>query len=200
MNSNSINIAILESSQIIYEGLSNIFLKSSTHIGLFRVDNISEIENFFPEEKLDIVIINPSQIQNRVKEFITIKKRNPDTFWIALVYNLFDRELLSLFNKTISVNDSVKAIINIINNFDDFNSSDNLASEQEQLTEREIEVLKLLVAGLSNKEIADELFISIHTVVSHRKNISQKTGIKSQAGLTIYAISNKIIQIEDYIN
>jgi DNA-binding NarL/FixJ family response regulator len=200
LSSNSINIAILESSQIIYEGLSNIFLKSSTHIGLFRVDNISEIENFFPEEKLDIVIINPSQIQNRVKEFITIKKRNPDTFWIALVYNLFDRELLSLFNKTISINDSVKAIINIIDNFDDFNSSDNLASEQEQLTEREIEVLKLLVAGLSNKEIADELFISVHTVVSHRKNLTQKTGIKSQAGLTIYAISNKIIQIEDYTN
>jgi DNA-binding CsgD family transcriptional regulator len=61
-----------------------------------------------------------------------------------------------------------------------------------------LEVLKLVVAGMQNKEIADKLFISVHTVVSHRKNISQKTGIKSQAGLTIYAISNKVIDIVDF--
>jgi len=54
------------------------------------------------------------------------------------------------------------------------------------------------VKGFSNKEVADNLNISIHTVISHRKNISQKTGIKSQSGLTIYAISNKIILIEDF--
>jgi DNA-binding NarL/FixJ family response regulator len=66
----------------------------------------------------------------------------------------------------------------------------------EQITERETDVLKLLVKGLSNKEIADKLNISIHTVISHRKNIIQKTGIKSQAGLTIYAISNKIVSLD----
>ena len=200
MKSSNINIAILEPSQIIYEGLSNIFLKSSSHVRLFRVDNISEIDNFFLGQKLDIAIINPSQIQNRIKEFTTVKRKNTDTFWIALVYTFFDQEILSLFNRTISINDPVNTIINLIENFDNLLSPDSAASELEQLTEREIEVLKLLVAGLSNKEIADQLFISIHTVVSHRKNISHKTGIKSQAGLTIYAISNKIIQIEDYIH
>ena len=53
-------------------------------------------------------------------------------------------------------------------------------SSQEPLSERETEVLEQLVNGLSNKEIADKLNISIHTVISHRKNITQKTGIKSQ--------------------
>jgi DNA-binding CsgD family transcriptional regulator len=48
-----------------------------------------------------------------------------------------------------------------------------------------------------NKEIADQLHISVHTVVRHRKNITQKTGIRSQSGLTIYAISKKIIHLED---
>ena len=61
-----------------------------------------------------------------------------------------------------------------------------------------MDVLIHLVHGLSNKEIADKLNISIHTVVSHRKNIIQKTGIKSQAGLTIYAISKKIISIDSF--
>ncbi|HCE59175.1 MAG TPA: DNA-binding response regulator, partial [Prolixibacteraceae bacterium] len=48
----------------------------------------------------------------------------------------------------------------------------------------------------SNKEIADVLNISIHTVMSHRKNIMQKTGIKSQAGLTVYALTNNILNVD----
>lgn len=65
-----------------------------------------------------------------------------------------------------------------------------------QLSQREIDVLKCLIEGKSNKEVADTLFISTHTVVSHRKNISEKTGIKSLAGLTIYAILHGIIDID----
>ena len=49
--------------------------------------------------------------------------------------------------------------------------------------------------GLSNKEIADVLFISTHTVISHRKNIARKLNIHSTAGLTIYAIVNKLVDI-----
>ena len=70
---------------------------------------------------------------------------------------------------------------------------------QETLSEREIDVLKLLVAGNANKEIADKLNISTHTVITHRKNISQKTGIKSVSGLTIYAVLKEIISVSDYM-
>ncbi len=69
-------------------------------------------------------------------------------------------------------------------------------NETEPLSEREIDVLKKVVSGLSNKEIADELCISIHTVISHRKNITRKLNIHSTAGLTIYAIVNNIVDIE----
>lgn len=58
------------------------------------------------------------------------------------------------------------------------------------LSPREVEVLRLVVAGKLNKEIADELNISFQTVLSHRKNITAKLGIKTVAGLTFYAISN----------
>lgn len=192
------NIAVLESSHIIYEGISNILLKSGNHVKLFRIDRLNDIDSFFEKEQLDIIIINPSQIQNKVKEFTTIKKSMPDTLWTALVYTLFDQQTMSLFDKSINITDSPTSITGLITKLEDINSSNLSSAEQEQLTEREIDVLKLIVGGLSNKEIADKLFISIHTVVSHRKNISQKTGIKSQAGLTIYAISNNIIRLEDY--
>lgn len=66
-----------------------------------------------------------------------------------------------------------------------------------QLSQREIDVLKCLIEGKSNKEVAEALYISTHTVVSHRKNISEKTGIKSLAGLTIYAILHGIVDIDN---
>lgn len=66
-------------------------------------------------------------------------------------------------------------------------------NETESLSKREVDVLKLLSLGHSNKEIADKLFISTHTVMSHRKNMTEKLGVKSISGLTVYAIINNII-------
>lgn len=64
---------------------------------------------------------------------------------------------------------------------------------QELLSAREIEVLVLITKGLINKEIADKLNISLTTVITHRKNITEKLGIKSVSGLTIYAVMNGYI-------
>ena len=58
------------------------------------------------------------------------------------------------------------------------------------LTPREIQVLRLVVSGAINKEIAERLSISFNTVLTHRKNISAKTGIKTVSGLTFYALLN----------
>ncbi len=76
--------------------------------------------------------------------------------------------------------------------------AEHIAQKKEKdnaLSERETEVLKQIVKGLSNKEIADVLCISAHTVISHRKNITRKLNIHSTAALTIYAIFNGIIDI-----
>jgi len=64
-----------------------------------------------------------------------------------------------------------------------------------ELSQREIEVLKLIASGLINKEIADRLNISINTVLSHRKNITAKLGIRSVSGLSFYAMMNGYIVI-----
>ena len=68
------------------------------------------------------------------------------------------------------------------------------SSELYELSDREREVLVELSKGLSNKEIADKLHISVHTVITHRKNIIKKTGIKSVAGLTVYAMLNNLME------
>ncbi len=70
-------------------------------------------------------------------------------------------------------------------------------SEPNILSDREIDILKTVAMGLSNKEIADQLYISINTVITHRKNITEKLGIKTIAGLTVFAILNNYIKPED---
>jgi len=67
----------------------------------------------------------------------------------------------------------------------------------DDLSEREKDVIRLVAKGFSNKEIAEQMFIAVNTVMTHRRNISRKLEIHSPAGLTIYAIVNGLIKLED---
>ena len=72
---------------------------------------------------------------------------------------------------------------------------DHTDPQREELSDREKEILVSVAQGLLNKEIADRHHISINTVITHRKNITRKIGIKTVAGLTAYAILNNLIDI-----
>ena len=72
--------------------------------------------------------------------------------------------------------------------------------ETSKLSEREKDIVRLVAKGLTNKEIADKLFLSIHTVTTHRKNISAKLGIRTISGLTTYAILNGLVNIDEIKN
>ena len=69
-------------------------------------------------------------------------------------------------------------------------------TEGEDLSAREKEILVCVAKGMLNKEIADYYNISIYTVITHRKNITRKTGIKTVAGLTVYALLNNLIDYD----
>lgn len=84
----------------------------------------------------------------------------------------------------------IPAVSNLENN-----SEDDATAPGDTLSSREIEILTAVAQGLLNKEIAAKYNISIHTVITHRKNIVRKTGIKTIAGLTAYAILNNLIEL-----
>jgi len=102
------------------------------------------------------------------------------------------------FTETIEFSDPGKTIIRKmerqLNAMVRNNPARNPAGE---ISDREKEVLRLVAVGLTNKEIGDKLFISSHTVITHRKNITAKLGIKTIAGLTMYALINHLIFPED---
>lgn len=86
-------------------------------------------------------------------------------------------------------------LIPLVERLDNGKSAD---SDGMALTVREQEVLSALACGLSNKEAADKLHISTHTVISHRKNIMRKTGFKTVQGLTFFALHNGLISYDDF--
>ena len=76
-------------------------------------------------------------------------------------------------------------------------NDDDAGNRESSLSPREKEIVIGVVRGLSNKEIADSLSISLNTVLTHRRNIARKLEIHSPAGLTIYAIMNGLITLEE---
>ena len=73
----------------------------------------------------------------------------------------------------------------------------NEAAQSDELSDREKEIIVQVARGLSNKAIAEALFISVNTVMTHRRNISRKLSIHSTAGLTIYAIASGLVTLDE---
>lgn len=140
-----------------------------------------------------MVLINPGIVQNMVKGFIRMKKQFPDIKWIGIIYAFYDPDLLRNFDQNIQITDHISDVLHKISLL--LEDKGPGFEKDEQLSERETDVLKCLADGLSNKETADKLNISVHTVISHRKNIMDKTGIRSLPGLTIYAYTKGIVSI-----
>lgn len=188
------NIIVFEPSKILYEGLLASISKSEYDYSFYFVDNINEIEILYLKNEISVVLINPSMVQNRLNEYCKIKKQCTGIFWIGIVYSFFDTSILKLFDDTFLITDDISIVVQKINKI--YNGNTQNLSDDDYLSEREIEVLKWLAQGLSNKEIADKLNLSIHTINTHRKNIMDKTGVRSLAGLTIYAVSKGIVTLD----
>jgi DNA-binding NarL/FixJ family response regulator len=67
------------------------------------------------------------------------------------------------------------------------------------ISDREMEIIKLIAEGYSNKEVADKLFLSTHTVTTHRKNIMNKLGVNNTAGLVLFAVRENLISPNHFL-
>ncbi len=198
MRAQGVYIAIVEPSQIIFQGLVSLITDSGRNFHIVRADDLTELQHQVARNQIDIVILNPSFLQLDLKTFKVIRSEQPAIKWIGMVYTLFDQRIISLFDGIISINDLQHNIISLIQQVLQASKVQENDSTQESLSDREAEVLQLLVTGLANKEIADKLNISTYTVITHRKNISIKTGIKSVSGLTLYAVVKGIISVDHF--
>lgn len=166
-------------------------------MNLIQAQNWPDLERLFILNKAGVAIINPVFVQNNNRLLNTLREEHPESRLIALVYAFFEPQLLSMFDSVIHISDSQETVLSAVKKVNESSSVADPVFGGDPLSDRETEVLKLMASGMANKEIADKLNISINTVITHRKNISQKTGIKSISGLTIYAVMKKLVSLEN---
>lgn len=188
-------ILIIEPSAIIREGLAKIVSQISCVGKIIPFETWEHVIN--KNDVIDMVIINTHSCNKQGRLLAQVAECFKEATLLGLITTIYDRNTGFDYHDVIYLNDSADDLQSVV--------VKHLTRKQDDipvhqlLTEREIEVLKQYAAGKSVKEIADFLNISSHTVVSHRKNITAKLGIKTTSAMAIYAVTTKLIDAADIL-
>lgn len=191
-----LRVAIIEPSAIIAEGFAALARRSGEFEVVYSGGDLRTLVERFAVVEPDLVVVG-SQLVGGLNQ--PLRSLYPDLQGVALALlstTVCDEELLRQFDGVVNIYDGQVQIIRKLQAAVEQGET-NPYSDSHDLSERERDVLILVAKGLANKEIAEQLNISIHTVMSHRKNITHKTGIKSVAGLTVYALLNNLLDQND---
>lgn len=191
---NRYKVTVIEASEIVAAGIVAIIEK---HPDFVVRQVLSNPSYFNSNSDADIVIINPSVIDYNDRLDIRSYFGGTNAAIIALTHNSHEESVLRQYDECIGIYDSSARIIQKLKNGLEQNAQ-TPKNEINELSSRERDILAAVAKGKTNKEIADEFNISVYTVISHRRNISQKLGINSIPGLTVYAIMNKLIDMSDF--
>lgn len=189
-----VKILIADPSYLIRKGILTILNELKAVTKVEEASNLDELQEALESTAPHILLVNTT-LSNLSNGDRIIKKHLAKMDVMAIINTLLpDPEN----EKAISIFDSKAVLLNKLR--DQVKNSQKSVKQldsSDELTDREKDVLQKVALGKTNKEVAEELFISTHTVISHRKNITRKLGIKTVSGLTVYAILNQLIKLED---
>jgi len=186
-------IFVIHGSEIIQQGLYSL-IKSLFKVETVLLSSVDELKNYNGVKNTRLTLLADSQVDQYVFEKTVNSFDVSNSVKIVLIRESSDKSICKdECDCCLSINDPKSKILKSLTPYLLQNNNLNKRKNTAWLTEREIDVIKLVAFGKINKEIAEELYISIHTVISHRKNITEKLGIKSISGLTVYAILNNLI-------
>ena len=191
-------VIICEASEIISIGLAEIIDGLAQFNVVSRLDNPEHLSEKIVATDANLLVIDPVLLGFHNREFLSqLSKEHPQLTIIALTTSCLDHSMLKPYHGVVEISDTRSKIISKMNEFAQSEATKN--ADDVELSKRETDVLVAVAKGMMNKEIAEQMNISIHTVISHRKNITRKTGIKSVSGLTVYALLNNLIDEKDLI-
>ncbi len=196
-NSELIRIGIAESSVIIRSGIALVLKRlPNLKIQLVELFSPESLEDCMRTQPPDILLVNPA-----FGDYFDIARFRNEAAGrgikvVALLSSFIDASLVARYDQSLSIYDDLETISHKIRELQHTEEAEEDES-QESLSQREKEIVICVVKGMTNKEIAEHLYLSIHTVITHRRNISKKLQIHSAAGLTIYAIVNKLVELND---
>lgn len=191
------NIVLIEHSFLLRSGVESL-VQEIPGMLIIEVFDGSEKSLFekLRKRKPDIVIINPDSLGDSFIRFITKVQGDPEIEIVGLLRKDYPENISSRFKHKLIITENKHVLLASLRKIC---GSDGPCEKNNQgpISKREIIILKEVVKGLTNQEIADKLFISIHTVMTHRKNITKKLGIKTVSGLMVYSLMNNIIDINE---
>jgi DNA-binding NarL/FixJ family response regulator len=193
-----VKITLAESSVIIRGGVLSVLRRLNTlHVEVFEVSDMEQLKNSLGWQKPDVLMVNPAFLGAFTLSQIRKDAGNEQLRCVALQSALADNSALKLYDEVISIYDSAEQVKEKLTKIIREPEEDR---RHESLSNREKEVIVCVIKGMTNKQIADVLRLSAHTVITHRRNISAKLQIHSTAGLTIYAIVNKLVELDEVKN
>ena len=200
-NNLSLKIVVAESSVIIRSGVSAVLRRiPNFDIHPVEVNSAEGLGHYANLHQPDIIIINPAlDGWFNLPAFKTEHPRLAGVKYIALISSVTNNNVLKEYDERFSICDDLDIITAKLNSLlrNDEEEEEEKDNESDTLSQREKEIVTCVVKGMTNKAIAEKLFLSIHTVITHRRNIARKLQIHSPAGLTIYAIVNKLVDLSD---
>lgn len=186
-------ILIVEPSEIVAEGLKGIIGGSTRIEDVCCIGDVMRLEEKILSFKPNIVIINPLFVKFSEKGNIKNIVFSSKFFTVAIQTSYIEPQILRSFAEVIELGDDRQKITGKL--FGIMNREIKKENDIE-LSRREKDVLVEIAKGLTNKEISEKLHPSVNTVMTHRKNITRKTNIKSVSGLTVYALLNGFVDID----
>lgn len=188
-------IAIIDSNTLSLLGLKQLLLNVLPIMTIDTYGSFAELESNDPEQYFHYFVSMNIVISNRT--FFSKRRRKTIVLTLSLNYT----SQLSEFH-SLCINQPEQQLVRSLLMLEQHAHAGgrNLPPmprvlQQKILSDREIEVMALIVQGYINKEIADQLNISLSTVITHRKNIMDKLGMKSVSALTIYAVMHGYVDI-----
>lgn len=191
-----INIAVAEASMIIRTGLISVLRHLPDYnVETLEIASMEGLQLCMESHKPDILIVNPMFDGWFNVEEIRRQYDAHDVKFMSLVSTVADANMLKDYDESINLFDDIDSLSAKLSGL--INVGDDEDGDADALSQREKEILGYVVKGMTNKEIAEKLYISVHTVITHRRNITRKLQVHSAAGLTIYAIVNKLVDISE---
>ena len=193
-------LAIADPSPVILTGLAVMLKELAEYDVVLKTNDLQTLAARLHVVNPDILIVNPVMIDYSKRMMVRhLFGDMPGMKLVALTSAFFDAQQLKQYHGVIEITDDAHRVKSTLNMVVETGGKQEEESDSAQLSDREKEVLVCMAKGQKNSEIADALNISVHTVITHRKNIVKKTGIKSVAALTVYAILNNLIDEKDII-
>lgn len=191
--SRTLRIAIVEGSEIIRAGLVAILSRIGTgRVEIHEIADTSRLRDHPAWSRSEILIIDPAMVDGQSLQ--KIRKEWPAVRCAALMTGAASPAAARPYDAEISIWDEGAVVCEKIERLV---AKPAEQTPREELSVREKEVVAAVVEGLTNKQIADRLNLSANTVISHRRNIAAKLGIHSTAGLAVYAIVNKLVDLSN---